>query len=329
MKIVPARLQTGDQVRIIAPSRSMGIISESNQKIAIKALQDMGLRVTFGNHVEEYDIMHSSSIGSRLTDLHEAFADPEVKAILSVIGGFNANQLLDGIDYSLIRNNPKIFCGFSDITVLLNALYHKTSLITYSGIHFSSCAMQKGFEYSRRYFEKIMFLQDPIIIQPSDQWADDAWFLDQDNRKFYPNNGYTVIQSGQAAGTIIGGHLGTLMLLAGTEYMPSLEGAILFLESDAASHGINVFEFDRLLQSLVLQPGFKNVVGIVIGRFEHSFGMTDEILQYIIATKPELRGIPVVANVDFGHTTPIITFPIGGWCQMQAEKDCIMVKISH
>jgi len=141
--IFPSKLMPGDEVRVIAPSRSMGIISNTNKALAIKPLEDLGLCVTFGQHVNEHDHMHSSSTASRITDLHTAFADQNVKAVLAVIGGYNSNQLLDLIDYELIKQNPKIFCGFSDITALGNAIYHKTGLVTYSGMHFSTFAMQK------------------------------------------------------------------------------------------------------------------------------------------------------------------------------------------
>jgi muramoyltetrapeptide carboxypeptidase len=100
--IFPNKLKPGDEVRVIAPSRSMGVVSPQNRAFATQALEDLGLRVTFGRHVDEHDLMHSSSVNSRLTDLHEAFNDSHVKAILAVLGGYNSNQLLDLIDYDLI-----------------------------------------------------------------------------------------------------------------------------------------------------------------------------------------------------------------------------------
>ena len=124
----PNKLKAGDEVRVVAPAKSMGIISPENKAQAIKILTAMGLRVTFGKHVDELDIMQSSSIESRVTDLHEAFADPNVKGILTVIGGYNSNQLLSYIDYELIRQNPKFFCGYSDITAVANAIYAKNGV---------------------------------------------------------------------------------------------------------------------------------------------------------------------------------------------------------
>ncbi len=317
--LFPSKLKSGDEIRVIAPSRTMGIISPANRLFAIQALEDLGLRVTFGQHVNEHDGMHSSSVESRLSDLHEAFSDQDVKGILAVIGGYNSNQLLDYIDYDLIRENPKIFCGFSDITALGNAIYHKTGLITYSGLHFSSFAMQKGFEYSCAYFKKIFFESKEISVAPSKEWSEDAWYVDQEKRLFHTNAGYKIVNPGQAEGKIIGGNLGTLQLLRGTPFMPSLEDAILFLEEVSSSSDVEVYEFERNLQSLTQAPDFKKVRAIILGRFESTFGMTNEKLHTILTTKPALKTLPLITNADFGHTTPIFTFPIGGICRLRAD----------
>ena len=121
------------------------------------------MQITFGEYVNEEDIFHSSSIQSRISDLHAAFLDKNVKAILAVKGGSNANQLLSYIDYDLIKKNPKIFCGFSDITALQNAIYHKAGLVTYSGPQFSSFAIKEELEYTIKFFKRIFFENMPRI----------------------------------------------------------------------------------------------------------------------------------------------------------------------
>lgn len=328
MKIIANKLKAGDEVRIIAPSLSLKIISDENIQHAIKTIEALGLKVTFGKNVNEIDIMGSSSIASRIEDLHEAFADKNVKAILAVIGGSSANQLLSYIDYDLIKKNPKIFCGYSDITALQNAIYGKTGLVTYSGPQFSTFAMQKGFEYTLDYFKKIFFENKSIVVIPSEYWSDDAWFLDQDKRMFIPNEGYWIIQKGQAKGTIIGGNLCTLQLLHGTPYMPSLENTVLFIEADSITReDVDALEFDRDLQSLIHQPNFDKVKGILIGRFEKKFNINLERLKFIITTKHELKNIPIIANVDFGHTSPMFTFPIGGICEMNTTKEKVIIEL--
>lgn len=109
--------------------------------------------------------------------------------------------------------------------------------------------------------------------------------------------------------------------------MPSLNGVILFLE-EIANHtnGLDVFEFERNLESLIQSADFKGVQAIVFGRFETNFKMTKEKLLYIIETKIKLKNIPIIAGVDFGHSTPIITFPIGGWSQLDA-RDSEKIKL--
>ena len=120
----PKRLKKGDEIRVIAPSRSMTRLNEETIRLATKRLENLGLKVTFGKNVmKSQDIYECATIKERIEDLHVAFLDKNVKAILTVVGGYNANQLLKYIDYNIIRNNPKIFCGLSDITALQNAIY--------------------------------------------------------------------------------------------------------------------------------------------------------------------------------------------------------------
>lgn len=318
--MIPNKLKSGDEVRVIAPSRSMKIINSETHEIATKRLTDLGLKVTFGKNVDLCDDFTSSPIEARIEDLNEAFADKNVKAILTVIGGFNSNQLLTHIDYELIKNNPKIFCGFSDITALNDAIYAKTGLVTYSGPHYSSFGMKYGFDYTLDYFKKMLFSEDKVEVTSSDVWSNDAWFINQEERNFYKNHGMFTINKGTAKGKIIGGNLSTLLLLQGTEYMPKFdEDTILFIENDSSVSGsIYLVEFDRMLQSLIQQPGFNNVRGIALGRAEKSCDMTPQKWEMMIKNKEELKNIPVIADADFGHTTPIFTFPIGGTATINA-----------
>ena len=314
--IYPRKLRPDSQVRVIAPSRSLGIIGADVRTEADRRLRDVGLRVSFGDHVEDCDDFLSSSVEDRLADLHQAFADPDVDGILTVIGGFNSNQLLTGIDYALIEQNPKPLCGFSDITALGNALYARCGLVTYSGPHYSTFGMKRHFEYTEGSFLACLFDEEPVAVVPSAQWSDDQWFLDQDDRDLVPNPGWWVLNGGEASGTIIGGNLCTLNLLQGTRFMPSLDGSVVFVEDDAQ---VRPWDFDRDLVSLLQQPGFSEVRGIVIGRFQKASAMTRQLLEQIVATKPELSHLPVLANVDFGHTSPMITFPIGGLAELDAD----------
>jgi muramoyltetrapeptide carboxypeptidase len=324
--IIPPKLKQGDEIRIIAPARSLSLLLEKNIEGAKKNLEKQGFKVTFAKNCREKDLMISSSIHSRIEDIHSAFSDKNAKAIISAIGGFNSNQLLSHLNYTLIKQNPKIFCGYSDITALANAIYAKTKLVTYSGPHFSTWAMEKEFEYTVNYFKKCLMQQDEFYVKPSETWSDDHWYIHQNNRKPIPNDGFTILNKGVCTGTILGGNLCTFNLLQGTEFMPNISNSILFLEDD---NEVKPVHFDRDLQSLIHQPHFKKVKGIVIGRFQKRSGMTLEKLRYIIQTKEELKHIPVIANANFGHTSPIFTFPIGGTATIKADTSVTISIIRH
>ena len=324
-KIYPEKLKAGDEVRVIAPSCSMAIISEASRKIANSRLTELGLKVTYGKNVEESDEFNSSSIKSRVADLHKAFQDKNVKAVLTVIGGYNCNQLLKYIDWEIIKNNPKIFIGFSDTTALQNAIYAKTRLVTYSGPAWSTFGQKLHFEYTLDYFKKCLMDKHLFAVEPSKEWTDDAWYKDQKNRYPIKNEGWLVVNKGKASGTILGANLCTFNLLQGTEFFPNLNNSILFIEDDDMSGSSGAVEFDRNFQSLIHLSAFSGVKGIVIGRFQKASKVTSKNLEKIIKSKKELKNVPVIANVDFGHTSPIITFPIGGEVEIDTSENSITI----
>ncbi|PCI27387.1 LD-carboxypeptidase [Candidatus Wolfebacteria bacterium] len=312
----PKKLKRGDKIMVIAPSSSFAIIPKENRTIALTRFKEMGLEVVFGKHIEEIDDFSSSSIESRVYDLHAAFSDKSIKAIFNVIGGFNCNQLLEYIDWDIIKNNPKIFIGYSDTTALQNAMYAKTGLVTYSGPAYSTFAQLLHFEYTLEYFKKCLFDDSAFHVEPSESWSDDSWYADQNNRTLIENPGWLVINEGDADGTILGANLCTFNLLQGTEYLPDVTDSILFLEDDSESRIVN---FDRDLQSILHLPNFNKVRGIVIGRFQNASEVKLDQLIKVIKSKKGLDNIPVIANVDFGHTSPIITLPLGGTVRLSVH----------
>jgi len=328
-RVYPPKLQPGDLVRIVAPSRSLTAITHSelekkNHALAVSRLESLGLRVDEAEHIYESDPFDCPPIESRLHDLHQAFADPEVKGLITVIGGWNGNQILERIDWDLIAGNPKVFCGYSDITVFNAAMLVKSGLVTYSGPHISTFGMRDGIEPTVEGFQKALMQDQPFELIPTQEWSEDPWFLDQDKREFQRNPGYLTLQEGEAQGTIIGGNLCTLSLLQGTEFMPSLEGALLFLEDLR-----DVREFDRLLHSLLEQPGGESVRGLVIGRFPSASEATPEALAHVVAMKQRLKGLPVIYGADFGHTAPHMTFPIGGEAHLRAVGNDVSLVITE
>ena len=315
--IVPRKLRRGDTIRVVAPARSRQFVAEHDYSDLIGSrFAALGLRLTFAEHVDERDDFDSSSVASRVSDLHAAFADPEVAGILTVIGGFNSNELLPHLDWDLIAAHPKVLCGYSDITAVQNAILARTGMITYSGPHWSSFGMRDHFEQTEQWFVQALFDAGPIDLHPAKTWTDDLWFADQDDRTVYPSHGWWPLRPGRATGRIVGGNLCTLNLLQGTEYMPSLDGALLMVEDDALS---DAKEFARNLTSLLQLPDADGVQGLVIGRFQIASGVTCALLEQIISRQDRLAGVPVLANADFGHTNPLATFPIGGQAALTVD----------
>ena len=324
--IIPNKLREGDEIRVVAPARSLAMpwISKELQDIAKNRFKEIALKLTFGKHVMEINEFNSSSIKSRVEDLHEAFRDKNVKAIITVIGGYNSIEILPFLDYDLIKNNPKILCGYSDITALQNAISSKTGMLTYSGPHYFDFGDLKGFDYTLEYFKKCLMQNDSYEIKHSGEWSNDKWGKDQENRKFEKNEGPIVINEGKCSGKIVGGNLCTLQLLQGTEFWPDLTDSILFIEDDSESH---LDMFNRDLHSLSLNKQFAGVKGIVIGRFQPDSEVSLDELRKIIKNNKNLSEIPIVANVDFGHTSPRITFPIGGTGNIEANKNHVKIEI--
>lgn len=316
-QIFPKKLQRDDEVRVIAPASSRALVSAETRLIALKRFEALGLRLTFGEHVDEQDEFDSSRLEARLEDFHAAFRDKRVAGIITVLGGQNSNQLLPYIDWRLVKNNPKFFGGFSDITALATAIYGKTGLVTYYGPHYSSFGQKLHFDYTLEYFKKCILCAAPFQVLPSLNWSDDLWFLDQEKRTEVANPGWQILGEGEAKGTLIGGHLGTLILVRGTPYWPKLEkDTILMLENHG---GLSLKEFDRQLESVAQMPEFANVAGLVIGRFQNTSQIEPALLAKVIGRQKALSKIPVVANADFGHTDPKFTWPIGGQATLVAR----------
>lgn len=324
--MLASRLSPGDEIRVIAPSASMALVKGEQIELASKRLATLGFKVTFGKNVYDHDAFFSTSIEERIKDLHAAFLDPNVKGILAAFGGYQANQLLKYIDYDVIEAHPKVFCGYGDITALTAAIYKKTGLSTYSGPLFSSFGIKDGYEYTLQSFLEAVSNDAPYEITPSSTWSDDPWYLEQKDRTIYSQDDYLVIQGGEATGKLIGGNLSTLNLLQGTEYMPSLQDSILFIEEDEEAHA---FSFDRHLQAILHLPDSSGMKGLLIGRFQKNSNVTESALRKIIAGKAELKEIPVIANVNIGSTQPIATLPLGAKAMISGLKSKTRITIEQ
>ncbi|HEM3443579.1 TPA: LD-carboxypeptidase [Streptococcus suis] len=307
------RLKKGDHIRVVSPSSSIERIGGFEANLTAKErLEELGFKLSFSEHYFENDIFDSAPIASRVADLEAAFADESVDAILTTIGGVNCNELLPYLDFDLIARHPKIFCGYSDTTALLNAIYAKTGMQTYMGPAYSSFKMDLGQQYQTEAWLKAV-TQDSYDLIPSPEWSSDAWYLPDAPRTFYPTE-WKVYNPGQASGIAIGGNISTLNLLTGTEFAPRPDNYILFLEeAEDDDYLIIARHLTALLQA------YPNPQALVFGRFPKETKMTEEILLAILDKHPILKKVPVLYDLDFAHTQPLFTVTIGGQVELDTE----------
>ena len=314
------KLKKGDHIRVVSPSSSIQSIGGFDANVSAKEkLEELGFDISFSSNYFEHDLFDSASIASRVEDLHEAFADPSVDAVLATIGGFNCNELLPYLDYDLIAQNPKIICGYSDTTALLNAIYTKTGIQTYMGPSYSSFKMEAGQDYQTEAWLKAV-MQDDYDLVPSKEWSSDPWYDPTKPRHFMPTE-WKVYNAGSALGTIIGGNLSTFSLLRGTPYAPQAENYILFVEE---AEGYPPEHFLRELAALL--QAYPSPQAVIIGRFPKECEMTEEILLAILDKHPLLKNIPVLYDVDFAHTQPLFTITIGAQAALDTDEMVIHVK---
>lgn len=314
------KLKKGDHIRVVSPSSSIERIGGFEANLAAKEkLEDLGFKLSFSEHYLENDIFDSAPIASRVADLEAAFAEESVDTILTTIGGFNCNELLPYLDFDLIARHPKIFCGYSDTTALLNAIYAKTGIQTYMGPAYSSFKMVQGQDYQTQSWLNAV-TQNTYKLSPSTEWSSDAWYLSDAPRTFYPTE-WKVYNPGQASGIAIGGNISTLNLLTGTEFAPKPDKYVLFLEeAEDDDYLIIARHLTALLQA------YPNPQAVVFGRFPKETKMTEEILLAILDKHPILKTIPVLYDLDFAHTQPLFTIAIGG--QVELDTKAFSIRFS-
>ena len=189
--------------------------------------------------------------------------------------------------------------------------------------------MHQGFDYTLRNFQTCLFDPAPFDVIASPEWSDDNWIKDQENRHFHPNSGWWGVHDGEVEGTVLGGDFFALNLLQGSEFFPPLDEGILFLEHPSEGKS-TLMNLDMGLRALTYQPQFRKVRAIVIGRFAGNGGIDRDRMAAMINDIPELAGMPVIANCDFGHTAPILTLPIGGRCRIKVSGgETLLTMITH
>ena len=245
MRIIkPAKLRPGDVIGIIAPASAP--VDPTKLENGIRYIEKNGYRVELGNNVSKINGYLAGTDQERADDLNSMFKNKDVKAIICLRGGYGASRILDKINYKLIRSNPKILVGYSEITALQMAILQKSGLVTFAGPMVATDFGNGITPYTEDFFWRIISSNKKI------------------GRLKYPDNEKLVsITKGGASGRIIGGNLSVLAALTGTEYFPDLKGRILmFEEVDELPYKV-----DRLLNHLRLLKVFKQIKGIILGRF--------------------------------------------------------------
>lgn len=299
------KLKKGDHIRVLSPSSSIirtgGL--EAN-RAAIETLEELGFTLSFSENYLEDDRIHSASIKSRVDDIHQAFLDGSVDAILATIGGFNSNEILPYLDYDLIARHPKVICGYSDTTALLTAIYTKTGQYTYLGPSFTSFKMKDLQDYQSKAWLEAMTKTEYSLV-PSEKWGSNPWY-DPEAVLHFEKTQWKVYHEGVASGTLIGGNLSTFGLLRGTPYAPQVDDYVLLVE-EAEEDDWSEFErnFAAILQA------YPNPKAVLIGRFPKECQMTEDLLLFILEKHPILKTIPVLYDLDFAHTQPLFTVTIG------------------
>ncbi len=239
---------------------------------------------------------------------------------MSFWGGLNTNEILPLLDYVLIQNNYKPTIGYSDTTALLNAITKHTGHITYLGPAGITFLGPELLEYSYAYMLRMISGEKEVLISDSDVYADDAYYLRKSPsnsvREIKTSSGRSVLRPGTASGNVIGGNLQTLAVIAGSTYFPNLKKSILFLEEDEF---VTEPLLRRYLTQLSQQEGFECLSGVAFGRFSTKAQITHSQFALCVQDIFGDLDVPILADLDFGHTDPVFTIPIGGRASINTE----------
>lgn len=320
-------------VGIISPSAPLSAFCPRRLQRGVDALERLGFNVKVGNNVSKIDDYTAGTIEERVSDIHDMFLDKEVDIIISTIGGYNANDLLDAIDYQLIKeNNNKLFIGYSDITVLLISLMKFGGVQTVMG---PAVLSQFGEFPDLLPYTKESFLHivkninsgNKYTIPISNYYTEEKLWWDKEDdksRKMMKNEGIEIIRGGYAKGNLLAVNLNTLLKLAGTKYFPDFNETILFLEDDEDENASTV---QRMLQQLKQIGVMPNINGIVFGRFQEKSKVDSHTLKKIIKNTINDFEIPIVSGLDFGHTDPMLSLPLGKKVEISTMDSKIIIEL--
>ncbi len=293
--IIPLKLEIGDTIGVVAPSGP--IIGENVEELekAKKIVEKLGFNVKYAKNLFLNQNEYSNSAEKKAEDINEMFENKNVKMIWCAKGGENSNSTFDYLNFELIKNNPKIICGYSDITSITNIITEKTGLVTFSGTNFKTIATDET-DYS---------LKQAIHR-----------FVDGDLKLGDSNDEYKIIKEGQAEGQLIGGNLSLIRALVAGKYHINFENKILFIEELGFETGPELAS--NFLYYMKQNDVFNKIRGIWIGNYTHESGISLE--KVVIDTiGKEFRG-PIIKSDNFGHIENKIVIPIGIKAKIDTSK---------
>ena len=287
----PPRVMPGDTLAVVSPSFGAPGTWPHRAERGRVYLESLGLNVRMMPNALRADSWVSAPAEARADDLHEAFADDSVAVVLSSIGGNHSNQDLPHLDYEVIGSHPKIFQAYSDTTVLAWAFAHHAGLRSFYG--------------------------PPLVLGMAELLDFDTQKDLERARRLLPSDGWVTLREGAAQGPLIGGCLETICWhLKGSSEWLDLSGCILFLETSEEAPSPETV--DAYLTDLELLGVFDEVAGLVMGRAAYYKPEDVGVLWDVVRRRTEAGAVPTVANLDFGHTDPLLTLPMGAEAYLDA-----------
>lgn len=302
-RLLPPPLNKGDTIALVSPSGASDDLFDL--QLAQEAMQALGFKVKLAPHLASRYGHLAGADAERAGDLNATFADGEVKAIVCARGGSGAARLLPLLDYDVIRRNPKVLLGYSDITALHSAIHAKTGLVTFHGpIGVGSWNRFNVDQFQRLFFQREL-MQYRNVADIGDE------LVQRRNRTI-------TINAGKAQGELIGGNLAVLTALAGSPYLPDFSGRILFLEDVSEAP----YRIDRMFSTLKLSGVLDRIAGLIFGECtdcEPGDGYGSLTLAQILDDYLKSLKIPAYRGAMIGHLRQQFIVPVGGKVEMDAD----------
>ncbi len=313
--IKPPMLKPGDRVGMVAPASN--VYETEDVQIAKETMEQYGFEVVLGKHLRDQYGYLAGQDRDRAADVNEMFGRSDIKGIVTFSGGYGCCRILPYLDYDLIKRNPKVIIGHSDITSLLIAIYEKTGLITFHG----PSGLTRVGDYAMRHIRRtIMSREIPGITAQAEKNEG----VERDHRPI-------MFHSGTATGALIGGNLTLVTNLLGTPYEPNTKGKILFLEEV----GEEPYRIDRMLTQLLLAGKLQDAAGIAFGHFtdcypkEHLPTFTQTLsLETVLRDRTQGLNKPILYNLMFGHLRENAVISVGAIATLNATNKTLKLEES-